>query len=145
LFGGETTRKWAILGLILLIIIVVIITLAATDFAGIGTSMHNIAQDSIATPFCNLVVNSWTNIGSMGFLYVTIAGLTISIVGGLFWVLVVYGLFWKKGIQGKILHKAEAPATVREEPRDIIMAENPTPTKTKEEPKKEEVTVESTS
>jgi hypothetical protein len=82
----------------------------------------------------------------MGFLYITIAGLTISIVGGLFWTLVVYGLFWKKGIQGKLLHKTSEPslgtvgykpqnipATPESAPKDAQKLENPIEPETKQE------------
>jgi hypothetical protein len=102
-------RKWAILGIVILVTVVVLICAAVWNVAGIGTSMHNLAQDSIVTPFCNLITGTWVNIGDMGFLYITITALIISIAGGLFWTIIFYGLIWKKGIQGKLLGKGQEP------------------------------------
>jgi len=97
-------RKLAIFLVGLLIASVVLITLGATDYAGIGTWFGNQMHQSVLSPARNWVVNTWALIGSSGW-YILAAVLTISVVGGLVMVVIVYGLFWQKIIQQKILKK----------------------------------------
>ena len=103
-------RKFAILGLISLIFLVVLVTLAAIDFAGIRTTIYGAIQGTILQPGHDWIVNSWNQIGALGFTYIAATILGVAIGGGLIMVFIVYGLFWQKLIQGKILHKT-VPST----------------------------------
>ena len=104
-------RKLAIFALILLIVATIVITLGATNYGGFGDMVGNAMQTSFVMPIRNWVVNTWILIGSSGW-YILAAVLTISIVGGLVMVVIVYGLFWQKLIQQKLLKKTAESAGV---------------------------------
>lgn len=103
-------RKLAILMFILLIAATIIVTLGATNYAGFGTWLGDSVHGSVLQPSRNFIVDNWLLIGSSGW-YILAAVLSISIIGGLFLVFIVYGLFWHKLIQQKILHKTLPSST----------------------------------
>lgn len=96
------TLAWFLL--ILLIAATVLITLGATNYVGIGDAIGTSMQSSVIAPTRNWVVATWLFIGTSGW-YILATLLGISIVGGIFMTIIVYGLFWQKLIQQKLLHK----------------------------------------
>lgn len=96
------TLAWFLL--ILLIAATVLITLGATNYVGIGDAIGTSMQSSVIAPTRNWVVTTWLFIGTSGW-YILATLLGISIVGGIFMTIIVYGLFWQKLIQQKLLHK----------------------------------------
>jgi asparagine N-glycosylation enzyme membrane subunit Stt3 len=118
-------RKLAILGLIILIALVVLVTLASINFMGIRDTIYGAIQGTILQPGHDWIVNSWIQIGALGFTYIAAASLALAIGGGLIMVFIVYGLFWQKLIQGKILHKT-APSPIAPMQRTLSTPLTPT-------------------
>ena len=115
MFGGEITRKLAILALILLIDGTIVITLGATNYMGFGEYVGGAIQNSVATPIRNFIVEKWLVIGTSGwYILATVVG--ISVVGGLFMIVIIYGLVWQKLIQQKLLGKTVQPAKITSQP-----------------------------
>jgi len=84
--------------------------LGVTNYGGFGDMVGNAMQTSFVMPIRNWVVNTWVVIGSSGW-YILVTVLTISVVGGLVMVVIVYGLFWQKLIQQKLLKKTAESAS----------------------------------
>jgi len=139
-------RKLAIFLLFILVAGTVTTTLAATNYGGFGTWLYDSAEGTMFMPIRNSAIDTWFMIGNNGFAYIALATLGIAICGGLFLTVIVYGLIWQKGLGPKLGYKPKSKisTTTREEPQNIIITESPAPTKTVSEPKKEELTVEST-
>jgi len=98
--------------------------LGATNYAGIGTAIGDMMATSVVAPLRNLAVNSWISIGASGW-YIVISVLTISIIGALFWVPIVYGIFWKKLISEKVLHRTPTMTpTYQNQPQSTIPITN---------------------
>jgi hypothetical protein len=112
---------------------------------GIRDTIYGGIQGTILQPGHDWIVNSWIQIGTLGFTYIAAASLALAIGGGLIMVFIVYGLFWQKLIQGKILQRNKqktpglgtftpqgAPATPESAPQQIAK-EPDKPEKVKEE------------
>jgi len=115
MFGGEITRKLAILALILLIVGTIVITLGATNYMGFGEYVGGAIQNSVVAPIRNFIVEKWLLIGTNGW-YILATVFGISIISAVFWVSIAYGLFWKKLIQQKLLGKTVQPAKITSQP-----------------------------
>jgi len=141
-------RKLAWLMLILLIIAVVIITLAATNYAGIGNTLYDGAEGTMFMPIRSFCIDNWIAVGNSGFAWIFLSSFLQGLVWTFFLVGILYSLLWQKAIQQKLLNKTtrntspsfqSAPAAtipvtgLQSQPITPI-----TPTPTQEEKKAEE-------
>jgi predicted lipid-binding transport protein (Tim44 family) len=143
-------RKLAWLIIILAVLTPTIIA-CGLAYPPFGDGLRYVFVEIIGVGTANLLVGALTGLflwGSMNGLQAAAVLVSVWIIGGVMW-LVIKKYAWDKRPQilKKVSISSGTATVVREEPRDVIMTETASPTKTKpEELKKEEVAVtESTS